>query len=124
MAENFEIKGGAVYLYLNEEMYSKEVLFHAAYVLLEDYYFFFDKKNGYFEVKITPMENKEENELQEIANSFLNELVESSAYLRQLEKTSGVRELLLERALLTQQGEEVDFSTLSKDIEKDSNSNN
>lgn len=119
MNQNSEIENNSVHIKLNEEMYSKEVLFHASYVLLEQYYFYFDKKNGYFEIQITPktpIENQQQ--LKEIENKFLQELVESAAYLKQLEKTSGIRQLLLERALLTQTKEKVDFEALKKEIDK------
>lgn len=118
MTKEIHFDKNSVFLYLNEELYTKEVLFHTAYVLLEDYYFFFDKKDSYFEVQIS-LKNSSENieDLKRAVDIFKDELVESAAYLKQLEKTSGVRELLLERALLTQTSEESDFDSLAEKLD-------
>ena len=104
---------------LNAEMYPKDVLFHAAYVLIEDFYFYFDKNHNYYEIEITSKSHiNDEKELEDMKNKFLDELVESSAYLKQLEKTSGIREILLQRALLTHDKDNFDFETLKKELEE------
>ena len=118
MTNQFSITDKSIVFNLHCEMYPKEVLFHAAYVLLDDNYFFFDKQKEYFVVTLTPKKTYKTEKLQELGNAFLDELVESRAYIEQLKRTSGVREILLQRALQTQSGEEIDFETLKKELEE------
>jgi His-Xaa-Ser system protein HxsD len=103
MNSSFEINNKQALIKINAQLYSKEVIFQATYVLLDDFYFFLDLNEGYFEISMKPKEktlNKEEFE-KEILN-FYDELIEAAAYLEQLKKTSGIREALLEGALFSQ----------------------
>lgn len=114
------IENNMLILKIHKDMYSKEVLFHTAYVLLEDFYFFFDLQDDYFvlEIRLKRESGDVVKKLQESEKKILDELVESAAYLKQLEKTSSIRELLLEKALLTQNSD-VSFEDLQKELEKD-----
>lgn len=114
------IENNVLILKIHKDLYSKEVLFHTAYVLLEEFYFFFDVQEDYFvlEIRLKHESGDVVKQLQQSEKIILDELVESAAYLKQLEKTSSIRELLLEKALLTQNSD-VSFEDLQKELQKD-----
>ncbi|MEC8339963.1 MAG: hypothetical protein VXZ40_05015 [Nanoarchaeota archaeon] len=99
MNSNFEIKENCAFIKINSELYTKDILFQASYVLLDEFYFFIDKEEDYFFISMKPREGEisEENIL-----VFYDELIEASAYVEQLKKTSSIREALLESALFSQ----------------------
>jgi His-Xaa-Ser system protein HxsD len=97
LEENKKVK-----IYLPEKIYTKEVILQTTYVLLEKYYFFidFDNKENNF---IVYMWSKEDHSLNiNHINQFLDELIESASYIDQLKRSKEIREIILERALLTQ----------------------
>jgi His-Xaa-Ser system protein HxsD len=106
--ENFELNSNKNYarIKISKEIYDKEVIIHATYVLLDKYYFLVDvdnKENNF----IIHMWAKKENSLsKKDVLSFFDELIETNSYLKQLENTKDLREILLERALLTQKIDE------------------
>ncbi len=103
MDKNYEIfeEDNSILLRINKNIYSKEIVIQTTYVLLEKYYFLIDEKGDYWEVLIKPKEeNKEVSE--EIVLDFMDELIESSSYLDQLKRTKEIRELILEKAILSQ----------------------
>ena len=113
------IENDVLVLKIPKSLYTKEVLFHTAYVLLEDYYFFLDVEEDYYviEVRLKNPSGNVQDKLLQSERHIQDELIESAAYLQQLQKTSKVRELLLEKALLTQNSE-VSFEDLEKELEK------
>lgn len=113
------IENEVLILKISKDLYTKEMLLHTAYVLLEEYYFFLDVEKNYYvvEVRLKNSSGNIKEKLQQSEKHILDELIESAAYLKQLEKTSHVRELLLEKALLTQNSD-VSFEDLQKELEK------
>ncbi len=100
MNKNFNIIDNVGIVKINREIYPKEVIMQTTYVLLEKYYFFVDLDKKNFIIEIRPKENskiKEEDIL-----IFLDELIESSSYIDQLKRTGKIREIILEKALLSQ----------------------
>lgn len=102
MNTNFEIKGDVVIIKINKEIYPKEVLIQAAYVKLEKYYILIDTDENYFIVSLKYKEKNPQNNLETSVYEFFDELIESQSYLDQIERTSKIREIILERALLGQ----------------------
>ncbi len=103
MNSAYEIRENHALIKINSNLYEKEVLLNASYSLLDDFYFLLDENENYFEIFMRPKEktlNFEEFE-KEILN-FFDELIESSAYIDQLKRTSGIRESILESALFSQ----------------------
>lgn len=100
MKFNFEINDNVATIKINKEIYPKEVIIQTTYVMIEDFYFLIDLKENYF---IVEMKRKGEDKiLQEDVFKFFDELIESQSYLDQLKRTSEIRQIILERALLTQ----------------------
>ena len=94
--ENFQKE--YVELKFSTKIYTKEILFEACYILLDDYYFYLDLKDDDFIVTIF---QKDKNFDKEKAISlFLDELIETCAHNEQLKNTQKLREVLLEKALL------------------------
>lgn len=102
MKKNYEIKNNELTLKINKNIYPKEVVIQTTYVLLDKYYFLIDedKSNWLLFVKLKDLESEEN--LEDIALKIFDELIESSSYLNQLQKTSKIRQVLLEKALITQ----------------------
>ena len=116
MEDIFQVVDGSLVLRLNSNLYTKDVLFHAAYVLVEDFYFHFDIEGDYYVVRLTPKKKYDEDGLKNLGNIFLEELVESKGYIDQMSRTAGIRETLLQRALMTQSGGDVDFEDIEEEI--------
>jgi His-Xaa-Ser system protein HxsD len=83
---------------LNQRVYPKDVVFSAAYALIEKAYFIFDedpKKNI-----IVNIEPKKRNF--KLMGEFKQELLNQSVYKKSLENTKEIRLNILKRALLTE----------------------
>lgn len=87
-----------VELKFSKEIYNKEVLIEACYILLDDYYFYLDLDENNFIVSI--FEKEKNFDKQEVIGIFLDELIETSAHKNQLKNTQKLREILLEKALI------------------------
>ncbi len=84
---------------LNPKIYSKEVIFAASYILLDKAYFLLDGDPK--EQIIVDIRPKEGQDIKKIADQFNDELVNYSVYHTQSEKNKKLRQMLLQRALLT-----------------------
>ena len=109
MSENFTIKedGVLIELRINKNIYSKEVVIQTTYVLLDKYYFLIDEIDSYWIVQMRVKSNfKNVDENIKLSKNdallFFDELIESSSYLDQLKRTSKIREVILEKAVLSQ----------------------
>ncbi|MFW6025279.1 MAG: His-Xaa-Ser system protein HxsD [Candidatus Woesearchaeota archaeon] len=91
---------------INPEIYSLDVIYSAAYVLLDKAYIKLegDPKNKMI-VKIRKKEDTKED-LDKIKGRFEEELLNYSFYKKQLEKTKDIRDIIMNRALLTNQSED------------------
>ncbi|MDA3856066.1 MAG: His-Xaa-Ser system protein HxsD [Candidatus Woesearchaeota archaeon] len=119
MKTHFEINVWAAIIRINKEIYPKEVLIQASYVKLSDFFFFLDQEEDYF---IVNMKFKEKEgtkaELETAVYEFFDELIESQSYLDQLKRTSKIREIILEKALLGQTLDDETIEDLTKELEK------
>lgn len=118
MKSNFEILDGEVIIKINKNIYPKEVIVQATYVKLENFYFLIDEEEGYFIISMKFKEkgsNTKEN-LERAVYEFFDELIESQSYLDQLKRTTDLRQIILEKALLAQT---LDSSILQMDEDKE-----
>ena len=118
MKSGFEIKNDEVIIKINKNIYNKEVLIQATYVKLEDFYFLIDEEDDYFLILMKykeRIENTKEN-LEKAVYEFFDELIESESYLNQLTRTTNLRQIILEKALLSQT---LDSSILENDFNEE-----
>ncbi len=102
MKTNFEIKDNIALIKINKNIYPKEVIIQATYVKLDEYYFLIDEDNDYFIITMKYKETENKNISESSIYGFFDELIESMSYIDQLKRTSKIREIILERALLGQ----------------------
>lgn len=102
MKTKFEIKDNIATIKINKNIYPKEVLIQASYVKLDEFYFLLDENENYFIVNLKYKERKKTNDLEKAVYEFFDELIESQSYLDQLQRTSKIREIILEKALIRQ----------------------
>lgn len=98
---SFEVVGDEVILKVNREIYSKEVVVQATYVLLEKFYFLIDCDESYWIVSLKVREDCDV-ELESSVYLFLDELIEAASYLDQMKNSSEIRQMILEKAILSQ----------------------
>ena len=102
MKTNYEIEGDVAIIRINKNIYPKKVLIQATYVLIDEFYFLIDEDNESFIVNMKFKEDGQKEKLEGAVFRFFDELIESQAYIDQLSRTSKLREIILERALLGQ----------------------
>jgi His-Xaa-Ser system protein HxsD len=86
-------------LSLKASVYPLDVVFAAAYVLLDRAYILVDGDPK--DILIVRLKPKGEAALEEIEQDFMDELVNASVYKKQSERFAALREEMLKRALLT-----------------------
>jgi len=99
MKDNFKIEGGSIVISINPKIYYLDVIYASAFVFIDKAYVILDgdpKKEVF--VKLTP---KEKYDLKKLGNEFYNELLNYAAYKVQSEKTKKIREMIVQRALFT-----------------------
>lgn len=84
---------------LNPKIYALDVIYSAAYVLLDRAYFVLDG-DPEKEIIIT-INPKTGHETEKIKADFYDELVNYSVYKSQVEKNGAVRQMIVERALMS-----------------------
>ena len=102
---------------LNPKIYPLDVIYAAAYVLLDKSYIFIDgNPNKLIKIIITPKERKDGAD--KLAQEFNNLLVTYSFYNKQSKKTFALRQIMLQAALLSSEkpAEGAD-KTIQPDIE-------
>jgi His-Xaa-Ser system protein HxsD len=78
-------------LLLNPKVYPVDVIYAAAYVMLEKAYFLLDEQNGRIKVEIEPKDGKTD-----YSGDFRTQLINYGFYKKQLEKASKIKELMLQ----------------------------
>lgn len=114
--KNIELnkKKGCVYVSINPQIYPLDVIYAAGYVFLDRAYIFIDgNPQEKIIVEIEP-KNKKEN-LNTIGKEFNNELLNYAEYKVRSEKNAPIRQMIIQRALLT--NSTTSESSHSKDIE-------
>lgn len=99
---NFEIheSENRIIVSINPKIYPLDVIYSAAYVFLDRTYIFIDgdpKEEVIIELK--PKNDKEN--LENLGGEFNNELLNYAAYKAQAEKNAPIRQMIIQRALLT-----------------------
>lgn len=116
---NLDIKGDCVVLSINPKVYPLEAVYSAAYVFLDRTYILLDgdpKREIFVELK--PKEGGEnEKELETLGRDFNNELINYADYQKRAKETKKIREMLLQRALITNDPPIIDSSNLEDDEE-------
>jgi His-Xaa-Ser system protein HxsD len=100
---NMEIENDSVLLSINPKIYPLEAIYSAAYVFLDKVYIMLDgdpESEVIVELKPKNKQNSRE-ELEALGREFNNELINYSDYQKRSERTARVRELIMQRALLT-----------------------
>ncbi|MGM5483110.1 MAG: hypothetical protein ACQESF_06615 [Nanobdellota archaeon] len=96
---NTEFKEGVAVVKLNPLFYSQDVIFSAAYAMVEKAYFTFDgEPDKEIKVYITP---KEGFEAEKLSLEFKNELLTYLEHKMNHRKNKDLRQVILQRALLT-----------------------
>ena len=99
---NIEIneKEGYAFFLVNPKIYSIDIIYAAAYVMIDRAFVILDgdpKK----EVKVEIRKKEDHDDLNLLVRAFNEELLNYAAYKVQSEKNKKLRELLLQRVLLT-----------------------
>ncbi|MEM0360633.1 MAG: His-Xaa-Ser system protein HxsD [Candidatus Diapherotrites archaeon] len=96
-------KHGKAIVSVNPKVFTLEVVYSAAYVLLDKAYFFLDGDPAK-EILVTIKARDKKRgakALEEIANHFNNELINYSVYAVQAARNQAIREAIIQRALAT-----------------------
>ena len=104
-------KEGFVTLSLNPKVYPLDVVYSASYVFLDKSYVLLDgnpNKEVIVELRFKKSKGSKK-QLEGLGRDFLNELVNYADYRERAEKTKEIRQILLQRALITN-----DFSVIKK----------
>jgi His-Xaa-Ser system protein HxsD len=97
--KEYSISNGRANLTISEEVYPLEAVLRTAYIFIDDYYVFLDKKEaGQIHVSIRP-KNPSEDSLDSSAGEFYNELLNQALRLAISASTKTIRELITSRAL-------------------------
>ena len=121
MESNLKIENGSVILSINPKLYNLETVYSAAYVFLDKAYVLLngDPKK---EVLVS-LKPKGKERLEKIGREFLNELINYADYQKRAEQTKKVREMLLQRALITNDPPTVqndnEFDDVMEELEDD-----
>ena len=94
-----EKKNSSIILFVNPELYPLDVIYSAAYVFLDRAYILLDgdaKKEVLVQLK-----PKQECDLDKLGGEFSNELLNYAFYKTQSKKNEKIRNMIIERALLT-----------------------
>jgi His-Xaa-Ser system protein HxsD len=119
MDENIKIENNSAVLSINPKLYALDAIYSAAYVFLDKAYIVLDgDPEKEILVKIKP---KEGGDLEKLGNEFLNELINYADYQKRAEQTKKIREMLLQRALITNDPsiveDDSEFDELLKELE-------
>jgi len=95
-----ENEGYALFL-VNPKIYPLDIIYAASYVLMDKAYIFLDGDPAKeIKVEIRKKENSTDN-VKQLLFAFNNELINYAVYRSQAEKNKGIREIILQRLLLT-----------------------
>jgi His-Xaa-Ser system protein HxsD len=97
--DNIKLENGSAIITLNPKIYQLEVIYSAAYVFLDRVYILLDgDPEKSIIVSIKP---KTKEDAKTLAMEFTNELINYADYKSRSEDTKHLREILLTRALIT-----------------------
>ncbi len=130
--ESTQIKADtdSVTVTVNPKVYPIETVYSAAYVFLDSLYILLDgdPETG-ISVKLTPKNKTGNDTMEKIGMEFANELINYADYRERAKDSRKIREMLLQRALFTNDPasftskeadfDEEEFNTLMKELEKE-----
>jgi His-Xaa-Ser system protein HxsD len=87
-------------LILNRKIYPLEVIYAAAYVFLDKIYIILNE-NENKDIIVTIRCKNNNQDISKLANEFYNELINYSNYYRRSDETKKIREIFLQKALIT-----------------------
>lgn len=109
-----QIKDNSAIVRVNPSLYPLEVVYSASYVFLDCAYILLDG-NPDEEILVT-LKPKGEKNPEELANEFFNELINYADYNRRANQTKKLREMILQRALITNDPSVISYDEDSEDI--------
>ncbi|MBN2112445.1 hypothetical protein JW707_05095 [Candidatus Woesearchaeota archaeon] len=110
---NLRIENNQLTISVNPKLYPLEAVYSAAYVFMDRAYIVLDGDPD--KGILVKMKLKKEGSLETLGNEFNNELLNYSDYLTRAKETKIIRELLLQRAIITNDSsvaESIDFDEL------------
>jgi len=115
MVSNLEIdkESNSCIISVNPKMYSLDVIYSAAYVFLDKAYVLVDGDPN--EEVIVELKPKEEYDLEKLGREFNNELINYANYKDFSIKNKNIREIIIQRALLTNDSSLVEESKRIED---------
>ena len=99
MENKIRIERNSVVLSVNPKVYTLETVYSAAYVFLDKAYILLDG-NPKKEILVRLKPKNKEN-LEKLGGDFFNELINYADYQKRSKQTKKIREMLLQRALIT-----------------------
>jgi len=117
MVNNVEIneKDKICLVYINPQIYSLDVIYSAAYVFIDKAYIIIDG-NPKKEIKVI-IKPKENYDLNQLGMEFNNELLNYAVYKKQSDKNRGIRETIMQRALITNDPSIIDKNLFNEETE-------
>lgn len=117
MEENIKINGDSITITINPQLYSLETIYSASYVFLDRVYILLngDPKKEI----IIELQPKEPEDLKKLGGEFLNELINYGDYQKRANETKEIREMLLQRAIITNDSSIIENDEEFKDIIND-----
>jgi His-Xaa-Ser system protein HxsD len=110
---------GKVTFLINERMYPLESILKTAYIFIDNYYIFMDKKDtDLLSIEISPKKEDEVN-LGNVVGEFYNELLNQLLRICVSNKTRTLRELITTRALYSSYIHENEIKNIPMDNEYD-----
>lgn len=99
MEENIKIEDEKVILKINPKLYPIDLIYSASYMFLDRVYVLLagDPETEIL-VRLKP---KAKEELDNLGDEFMNELINYANYYKRSEQTINIREMLLHRAIMT-----------------------
>jgi len=83
---------------VNPKIYPLDVIYSASYAFLEKSYVFLDGNSKLVKIELKP---KTKYNLEKLGREFNNELLKYADYKKRSEKTKQIREMIIQRALFT-----------------------
>jgi len=94
-----DVNGFAVFS-INPEIYPLELVYSAAYIMIDKAFIILDGDPDK-EILVEIRKKTEDQNLNELVREFNEELLNYATYKTQTEKNKGIREMILQRVLLT-----------------------
>jgi len=98
--KNIEFKKDCALLTINPQIFPLEVIYSAAYILIDKAFIVLDG-NPKEQILVEIRKKEETQELKKIVQEFYEELLNYSVYKKQTDNNAGIKEIIMKRALLT-----------------------